>query len=53
MRHRSGFSGARKTGAADRIPGASVVKLGLRSQQQQQQFVVKIGKRSPGASAMW
>lgn len=52
MRHRSGFSGARKTGAADRIPGASVVKLGLRSQQQQQ-FVVKIGKRSPGASAMW
>lgn len=51
MRHRSGFSGARKTGAADRIPGASVVKLGLRSQQQQ--FVVKIGKRSPGASAMW
>lgn len=50
MRHRSGFSDARKTGAADRIPGASVVKLGLRSQQQ---FVVKIGKRSPGASAMW
>lgn len=48
MRHRSGFSDARKTGAADRIPGASVVKLGLRSQQQQQ-FVVKIGKEESGS----
>lgn len=27
MLHRSGLSEARKTGATDRIPGASVVKL--------------------------